>query len=190
MDINGLLVKRQAGKRVHEKVVEFLVHILLDILTQHLVFRLLLQLECVLNVPSRRKYPHLYTGIALNRLRNLLMLEVEGLHGTRNEVITANQLLLVLFILLVLLAYLFILQLVGGGRQIEGEDSGGLLQQNVDVLLQVLHGQLACVLLLVVLLLALQVSFRVDLGFAAAHERFLLVHRTAALHFRVVLGRE
>jgi hypothetical protein len=65
------------------------------------------------------------------------MLEVEGLDWPGDEVITADQLLLVLLVLLVLLADLLILQLVGGGGQAEGEDSGCLLKQHFHVPLQV-----------------------------------------------------
>lgn len=115
------------------------------------------------------------------------MLEVEGLDWPGDEVITADQLLFVFLVFLVLLADLLILQLVGGGGQAESEDSGCLLKQHIHVLLQIVDSQFFVLLLRQGQLLLLGLGLGLCLGFATGHEGLILIHGAAILDLGVIL---
>jgi len=68
------------------------------------------------------------------------MLEIKGLYGSRDEVITSDKSLLILLIFFVLLSNLIVFELVGVGRKVEGKDCGSFFQQNTDVFLEVFDG--------------------------------------------------
>jgi hypothetical protein len=147
VDIDGFFVQGETGERIHHEVVKLLVYVPLDILAQHLVLSLFLQFERILDVPCGCKNTQICTGHAFYSLGDFLMLEVEGLDWPGDEVVTADQLLLVLLVFLVLLADLLILELVRGGGQAESEDSRCLLKQHIHVLLQIVDSQFFVLLL-------------------------------------------
>ena len=113
VDVDGLLLEGKTGERVDQEVAELLIDVLLDIFAQHLILTLFLQLHGLFNVPPRSKDPSLAAGHPLDRLCDLLVLEVEGLHWPADEVVTADQLFLVVLVLLVDRPHCLVLQFVG-----------------------------------------------------------------------------
>lgn len=187
VNIDGLFFEGQAAEGIDQEVIKLLIYIFLDIFAERFKLAFLFEFELVLDVPVGGKDAHIDRGVLLYGLSDHFVLVVESLDGAGDEVVAADEALLVVFVFLVGLPDFCVFLVVGNGGKIESEDSRCLLQQDAYVLLEIVHRQLFVVLLLAFLLVLADFGLGVHFGLATRHEALLLVQRTAVLYLGVVL---